>query len=142
MAISDVSSLELRIRELEGKRDGEMQEIKSEVRLMKEKLKPGNLVRSLVNSFKSSPDLKNDVTNGLMGLGAGFLTNKILLGSLKGPLKKVIAIVVEAAMANAAVRYPETIKNKGISLLTNFLRSIRLNDKEIDTQHYSGGAAL
>ena len=142
MAISDVSSLELRIRELESKRDGEMQEIKSEVRLMKEKLKPGNLVRSLVNSFKSSPDLKNDVTNGLMGLGAGFLTNKILLGSLKGPLKKVIAIVVEAAMANAAVRYPETIKNKGISLLTNFLRSIRLNDKEIDTQHYSGGAAL
>ncbi len=142
MAIADVSSLELKIRELEGRREAELQEIKGEFRLMKEKLKPGNLIRSAIGSFNSSPDLKRDVKNGLMGIGAGFLTNKLFLGSVKGPLKKVIGIVVEAAMANVALKYPETIKNTGISMLTKFLKSIRLPEKEIESQHMSGGAAL
>src|SRR5690606_30165250 len=127
---------------LEGQRDAELQEIKGEFTLLKEKLKPMNLIRSTIRSFNSSPELKEDIKNGLMGLGAGFLTNKVLLGSIKGPLKKVIAIVVEAGMANMALRYPETIKSAGISLLTKFLRKIRLSDKEIDSQHISGSAAL
>ncbi len=142
MAIADVSTLELKIRELEGRRNAELQEIKGEFRLMKEKLKPGNLLRSAIASFNSSTDLKRDVKNGLMGLGAGFVTNKLFLSSFKGPLKKVVAVVVEAAMANLALKYPETIKNTGISMLTRFLKSIRLPEKEINSQHMSGGAAL
>ncbi len=142
MAIQDVSSLDLRILELEGRQAAEMQEIKAEFRLAKERLKPGNLIRMAISSLNSSPEIKNDIKNGLMGLGAGFLTNKLFLGSVKGPLKKLIGIGVEAAMANLALRYPETIKNTGISMITKFLKSIRLKDRDIDTQHLSGGATL
>src|SRR5690606_23419092 len=105
-------------------------------------LKPANLLKSAIQSVKQNPDLKSDIMHGIVGLGTGFLTNKILLGSLHGPFKKILATFVQAAVTNAAVKYPETIKNKGISFLTKILQSIKFKSDNIDQQHLTGSSYL
>lgn len=141
--ITDLPGLKREIAILENKRDMEKDAISQEVSQFVESLKPINLIKGLFTSVKNSPDLKADILHGAVGLGTGFLTNKLLLGSLHGPLKKVLATVVQGFMTKAAISYPETIKDTGISLLTKFLKSIRINTEGgIEKQHADGSSQL
>lgn len=138
--ITDLAGLKMRIAYLEQKRENEKEAITNEFNGLLESLKPINLLKGLFNSVKKSPDLKSDIFHGILGLGTGFLTNKLLLGKLHGPLKKILGTVLQAGITNAAIRYPETIKEKGISLLTGFLKSIRLKDGQ--SEHSEAASQL
>lgn len=142
MAISDVASLKQRIAYLDQKRQQEKAQIVNEFSVLSEKLKPANIIRSIFSSMRQSSELKDDLIHGAVGLGTGFLTNKVLLGSLNGPLKKILGLVIQAGITNAAVKYPETIKEKGLGLVAKFLKSIKFKEPEIDRQHESGSYTL
>ncbi len=140
--ISNVTNLAKRIEYLEQKSAIEKEAITQEVSDFMVSLKPINLLKSFIQSVKKSPDVKSDILHGLVGLGTGFLTNKILLGSLHGPLKKILGLVLQAGITNAAVKYPETIKAKGISLLTSFLHAIKIKSNSVRQQHFESGSQL
>jgi hypothetical protein len=147
IAITDVQSLELRIHALEHQLSNDKLAVQNEVKATLNKLKPINLIKSMFQSAKDSPELLADLKHGIIGIATGFFTNKLLLSSVKGPVKTILAALVQAGVTNAAVRYPETIKHTGISLITKFLKSIRLKtddrtDDRINSQHISGGAVL
>ena len=140
--LSNVENLAKRIQYLEQKSAIEKDAISSEISNFVVSLKPINIFRSFIHSVKKSPDIKDDILHGIVGLGTGFLTNKLLLGSLHGPLKKVLSVVFQAGITNAAVKYPEAIKEKGLSLLTRFLHSIKIKSDSVDSQHIAGGSNL
>lgn len=141
--ITNLIGLKTRIAELELQREADKEEIKLEVSGFLESLKPANLIGRIFKSVKESPDLKNDLMHGAMGLATGFITNRLFLGSAKGPLKKILAWVVQSGMTSAAIKYPEEIKEKGISWLTRFLQSIKIKtDDGIESQHASGSSQL
>lgn len=100
--------------------------MKAETTEFVESLKPINILRSVVRSVRDSPETKEDIIHGVVGLGTGFLANKVLLGSLQGPLKKILGFVLQAGITNATVKYPEVIKNKGIDIFKNFLQAIKI----------------
>lgn len=134
--ISNVSGLKQRIAFLEQKRNYEKDEIASEFTELKESLRPANLIKNFIKSIKKSPEVKADLIHGAVGLATGFLTNKMLLSQFHGPWKRIIALLVQAGIVNVAVKYPDTIKSKVISVLTGFLKSIRL--KTSDSQPNAG----
>ncbi len=134
--ISDVSSLKQRIAFLEQKQHFEKVEIASEFEDFKESLKPANLIKSFIGSIRKSPEVKADLLHGAVGLATGFLTNKMLLSQFHGPWKRIIALLVQAGIVNAAVKYPETIKSKVISVITGFLKSTKLKTDE--SQNHAG----
>lgn len=140
--ITDIASLKKQIAFLEQKREVEKQAISEEVSNFLESIKPINLLKGLFSSVKNSPDLKADIIHGAIGIGTGFLTNKLLLGSLHGPFKKILGMVLQAGITNAAVKYPDTIKSKGISLLTKFFKSIKIKSDGINHQHINGESQL
>ena len=139
---SNIDNLAKRIEYLEQKSAIEKEAISTEVSDFVQSLKPINILKSVIHSVKKSPDMKADILHGLVGLGTGFLTNKILLGSLHGPLKKILSVVFQAGITNAAVKYPEAIKEKGLSLLTKFLHSIKIKSDSVDEQHIVGSSNL
>jgi hypothetical protein len=138
--ITDRSTLKKRIAFLEQRREDEKHSISNEFAALKESLRPANLIRKLFHSVKESPDIKTDIMHGLLGLGTGFLTNKFLLGKLHGPFKKILATVLQAGITNAAVKYPEAIKEKGLSLLAKFFKAIRI--KDVGQEHQSAATVL
>ena len=141
--ITDIKSLKQRIAFLEQKRETEKQAITDGFSNLLESLKPVNLIKSLFRSVKGSPDLKSDIMHGIVGLGTGFLTNKLLLGRMHGPLKTVLSMLLNFGITKAAVSYPETIKNKGLSFLANVLHSMKIKSGgSVEKEHATAGAVL
>lgn len=126
--IIDQLTLSQAIAVLEIRQKGEMIIIKEEASEFVDSLKPINILRGVVKSVRDSPETKEDIIHGVVGLGTGFLANKVLLGSLHGPLKKILGFVMQAAITNATVKYPEVIKNKGLDIFKGFLQAIKIKD--------------
>ena len=141
--VTDLKSLKMRIEFLEKNRVYQKEAIIDEAHSFMESLKPANLFRSLLHSVQTSSELKSDILHGLVGVGTGFLTNKMLLSSFHGPLKNILATVVQAGITNVAVKYPDEIKAKSISFLTRMLQAIKFkSDSDIDRQQEKSDSAL
>lgn len=134
--IIDQLTLSQAIAVLEIRQKEEKLLIKEETSEFVDSLKPINILRSIVRSVKDSPETKEDIIHGVVGLGTGFLANKVLLGSLQGPLKKILGFVMQAAITNVSVKYPEVIKNKGIDIFRNFLQAIKIKPSHRDDDNY------
>ena len=132
--IIDQLSLSQAIAVLEIRQAQEKILIKEEATEFVDSLKPINILRGVVKSVRDSPETKEDILHGVVGLGTGFLANKVLLGSLHGPLKKIAGFIMQAAITNATVKYPEVIKNKGIDLFRNFLHAIKIKSNNDDEE--------
>ena len=134
--IIDQLTLSQAIAVLEIRQQADKILIKEEAAEFVESLKPINILRSVVRTIKNSPETKEDIIHGAVGLGTGFLANKVLLGSLHGPLKKILGFVMQAAITNATVKYPEVIKSKGITIFKSFLQAIKIkpNSAENDME--------
>ena len=126
--IIDQLTLAQAIAVLEIRQQQEKILIKSETSEFVDSLKPINMIRSVVRSVQNSPETKDDIIHGVVGLGTGFLANKVLLGSLHGPLKKIAGFIMQAFITNATVKYPEVIKSKGIDIFRNFLQAIKIKE--------------
>jgi hypothetical protein len=143
-AITSIQSLDAQIATLERRQEEKKDAITGEFKNFMESLKPINLIKSLFHSVKESPDLKADIVKGAIGLGTGFLTNKLLLGKINGPFKAILATILPAVMTKAAVDVPEKIKENGLSFLAKTLRSMKIQSSEdkTDEQHATAGAIL
>lgn len=134
--IIDQKTLSQAIAVLEIRQTQEKFLIKEEVSEFVDSVKPINILRSVVKSVRDSPETKEDIIHGVVGLGTGFLANKVLLGSLHGPLKKILGFVMQSAITSATVKYPEVIKNKGVDLVKNFLNAIKIKKDEDENFSY------
>ena len=87
-----------------------------------ESLKPANLVRNAFNNIVDAPDITNRIIGTSVGLGAGILSKKILIGKSTNIFKRIFGTVIELAIAGVVSKNAEGIKEKGIELfkkLTN-----------------------
>ena len=142
--LNSLQTLEVHIASLEREQKEKKEAIKAEFEDLKQSLNPANMLRKLFRSVNESPDVKADMLKGAIGLGTGFLTNKLLLGKINGPFKAILATILPAVMTKAAVDVPEKIKDNGLSFLAKTLRSMKIQSGEDKTevQHASAGAIL
>jgi hypothetical protein len=142
--LNSLQTLEVHIASLERQQKEKKEAITAEFQGFMESIKPANMLRKLFRSVNDSPDLKADMLKGAIGLGTGFLTNKLLLGKINGPFKAILATILPAVMTKAAVDVPEKIKENGLSFLAKTLRSMKIQSSEDKTevQHAKAGAIL
>lgn len=133
--VYDLNSLKMRIQFLEKNRIYQREAITDEANAIVESLKPANIFRNFIHSVQGSSELKSDILHGLIGLGTGLLTNKLLLSSFHGPIKRILAVVVQAGITNVAVKYPDEIKAKSISFLTRMLQAIKFKTESNSDAH-------
>jgi hypothetical protein len=82
-----------------------------------ESIKPVNLIRSTFNQVKSSPDLLGGMLSTTIGLAAGYLSNKTLVGSSANLLKKLLGTVLQFGITTMIVKNPEAVKSLGQIIL-------------------------
>jgi hypothetical protein len=93
-----------------------------------ESIKPVNIIRSTFNQVASSPDLLGGLLSTTVGLAAGYISNKTLVGSSASLFKKLLGTVLQFGITTMIVKNPEAVRTLGQTLLHRIF-----NKKETDS---------
>ena len=110
--VSNMTSLEERILELERIQDRQMAELKMSMGDMMESLKPTNIVRTALKDVIQSPDLRNAAISTAIGIGAGVLGRKLVVGKSGGIFKKLTGTAVQFLLTNFVRKKIPEMQNK------------------------------
>ena len=93
------------ILELEFRQAADLESFKEEFTCTCERLSPMNLLKRTFS------------IDGALGLAAGYLSQKIFVGSSKNPIRKLVGYAVEFGIADLVTKNPEAIKSIGSGIL-------------------------
>ena len=80
-------------------------------------LKPANIIRNAFHKMTDSPGIANRIIGTTVGIGAGLLSKKILIGKSTNIFKRVFGTLLELVVANAVAKNADGIKQKGADLI-------------------------
>lgn len=119
--INQTDALNKVIEVLQKKKEIEFLVLKEQFQITYESLKPINLIKSTLVDVASSPELKNNVLNNVIGLTTGYISKKVLLGSSRNPIKILLGSLFQFAIAKVVSKHTEGIKTTGENILFNIL---------------------
>ncbi len=95
-----MKGLESRILELEKKQTLQVIELKKSAVDIVGSLTPANIIKSALKDVAQSPDLRSSVLNTAIGIGAGFLGRKLVVGKSGNIFKRIIGSTLQLGIAN------------------------------------------
>lgn len=78
--------------------------VREQFQLTYESLKPLNLLRNTILKATSSPDLKGNIVNAVLGIASGFIVKKVVELGSKNPLLKTVGTILEIVIAGIAAK--------------------------------------
>ena len=107
------TALELKesIRLLEVTQVAEGRICKEQFYVVLESIKPVNLIKNTFNEVVSSPNLMNSVLGTTIGLAAGYLSNKTVVGSSENLLQKLLGTLLQFGVTTLIIKNSESIKS-------------------------------
>ncbi len=85
-------------------------------------LKPVNIIKSAFAKITSLPVVASQVIDTSIGLGAGVLSKKILVGTSGNIFKKIFGVILELAVAGAVTKNADGIKRQGSELIKKLIK--------------------
>ncbi len=70
----------------------------------RDSLKPVNLIKNALTKIVHAPDIVNQVVGTSIGMGAGALSKKILIGKPTNIFKKILGTVIQLFVSNAVAK--------------------------------------
>lgn len=102
---------------LEARRAGELRELKEQVHLTFESIRPINLIKSTIHDVTHSPDVKGGIGKAAIGVATGFIFKKLLFGGHSiNPLKRLAGVALQTIVTNVAANNSDKIKEGGATL--------------------------
>jgi len=96
------------------------QQLKEQVYLTIESLKPVNLIKSTLHKVVSSPYLINSLLGVTMGLTSGYMSKKIVLGKSVNVIRKLFGTLLQFGITNVVAQNSKSIKTFGQSIYQYF----------------------
>ncbi len=121
-SITTSEELKAAILELELQQARELILLKEQFHETKEGFKLINIIKGTFKKAVSSPDLKTDAMNAVIGLTTGILAKKLMIGKTINPFKKLLGIIVEMTVANKVVKNADDIKSAGSNIFNTLFR--------------------
>lgn len=118
--ITTQSQLRAAILLLEQRQVVEGKVLKEQFRLAYNSLKPSNILMSAFKDLGTSDQLKDNVLNSTVGLGAGYVSKMIFQGIVGSPLKKLFGSALMFGIQNLVSKNPDIIKSVGARILKMF----------------------
>ena len=109
--INQTEALNKTIAALQEKKEIEFSLLKEQFQITYESLKPINLIKSTLANVASSPELKNNVLNNVIGLTTGYISKKVILGNTRNPIKILLGSLFQFAVANVVSKHTESLKS-------------------------------
>lgn len=98
--IHKYSDLQNAINDLQRKKDIEEHHLKTQFHETIETFKPANIVKNTVSEVAASPSFKHNLLNVIVGLGAGYLSKKLVVGREAGILKRGLGTALQFAVTS------------------------------------------
>lgn len=111
--ITSRSKLKDAILLLEVKQDIKEQRLKEEIFKTIEHFKPGNLLKNTLSDLASTPTLIDTVLSTAIGLGTGYLSKKIIIGTSGNLFRKFIGSVLQLGVTTVIAQHPNSVKSLG-----------------------------
>lgn len=105
------------IRALEAKQAEEGLLLKEQFIETYENLKPLTFVKNFFKEFSTSEEIKNNFLDTAIGLTSGFVTKKVIVGSSKNPLIKLLGLAVQFGITDVVVKNFDVIKDFALSFI-------------------------
>ena len=100
---------------LKARQTYELQLLKEQFHHTYDNLKPINLIKNVFKDVTSSPVIKGNIINNVIGLAAGFLSRKVLLGTNHGPVRNILGGVLQFVVTNFITKKPDTFATKQLN---------------------------
>lgn len=131
---SKTDTLIEKIRLLQSKKEREFTLLKEQFHVTYESLKPINLIKNTFHEVTESSEIKNNIVNNTIGLATGYLTKKVLFGSARYPIAKLVGTLLQFAIANIVSKHTDNIKSIGENLLLRFLKHRKESKKHFQNK--------
>ncbi|MFV5695336.1 hypothetical protein ACM55G_07855 [Flavobacterium sp. LB3P122] len=103
--INQTNSLEQTILYLQDKQALELHALKQQFELTYESIKPINLIKSVFTEMTTSPNIKGNIVNNIVGMAIGYLTRRVLVGSTRNPIKKILGTLLQFVVTNVTTKH-------------------------------------
>jgi hypothetical protein len=114
--ITSVASLKSAILTLQEEQYEKGQELKEQVYITIDSLRPVNLFRTALDDLFSTKDMLGSLSGTTMGVAGGFLLNKLFVGRSGNIFRKIIGTVIQFGMTNLISKNSEFLKSVGQTL--------------------------
>lgn len=81
--------IKIQIQLLEAKQSLQLVELKEQMELTFDQLKPLNLIKSTLNEMTRSPEIKSHLLQGIIAVAGGYLSKKLIVGGSTNILKQI-----------------------------------------------------
>ena len=112
--INHTETLQEAILLLKLQQSGQLDQLKEQYRYTYESLKPINIIKRTFTQLTSTAEFKGNVVSNLIGIGTGYLTKKVLVGSTNNIFKKVFGTVLQLAITNIVTKKTEKTIDESI----------------------------
>ena len=130
MATTTKAGLEFAIFQLEIKASEQKKNLLVQLQQTSESLKPVNLIKSSIHDITSGPGLGNKVLNATLGLGAGLISKKLMIGPSTNILKKIAGTAFEVGVAGVVAKNAQQIKTGAAGLFKKLFTRYSLKKKQ------------
>ena len=107
------------------------QQLREQVYLTVESLKPVNLIKSTLHEVATSPYLVDNILGGSVGLASGYLSRKLVIGGSHNIIRKLIGTILQFGVTNVVAQNSNKIKSIGEFIYKHFLRKKELNSEKL-----------
>jgi hypothetical protein len=107
---------------LEHKRVSERDLLELKVSEITSRLTPLNIIKESLSELSLAKDFKADLLDTSMGLAAGYLSKKIIIGSTENPIKKVLGAILQIGVTSFVAK-----NNEGLGIAVKHLLNNLLN---------------
>ena len=130
--IHNAEELKSAIEELERKKDIEETAIKVEFKEVYQTYRPANILKNTISEVAAAPKFRHNLLNIAIGLGAGYLSQKLVVGRSAGLLKRVVGTALQFGVTSLVAKRGENEngtdpKKRGGLLRRIFSRSVPKN---------------
>jgi len=115
--IDSVVLLKEAILELELKRAEQGRILKEQFQIIKENLRPSNIIQNTFNEVATSPKLRSNLMGALFGLAAGYFSKKLVAGKNGSPIRRIIGNVLQVGITAMIAKKPYLLQTIGQTIL-------------------------
>lgn len=122
--------LKREINFLKQKRSDEYKDLKEQLYVTFESLKPINLLKNTFKDVTKSPDIQSGLWRTAIGMFSGFFLKKIVFRSSINPIKILAGVAFQAWTTNLASKNAGKIKHAGVSIFEMLKDLLKAKKKE------------
>jgi hypothetical protein len=115
--INSSALLKEAIFELEIKKTEQGRTIKEKFYIIKENLKPANIIRNTFDEVATSPRLRLNLLGAVVGLGAAYFSRKLVVGRSVNVFRNILGSVLQLGISAVVASKPGVLQNIGQTIV-------------------------